>query len=62
REQLECRSCAVSGVLNALAGIAGSMQAAEAIKIIIGAGDLLTDRMVLIDALTFTFREVRLKN
>lgn len=61
-EQLECRSCAVTGVLNALAGIAGSMQAAEAIKIIIGAGDLLTDRMVLIDALTFAFREVRLKS
>lgn len=60
-EQLACRSCAVTGVLNALAGIAGSMQAAEAIKIITGVGDLLTDRMVLIDALTFRFREVKLK-
>lgn len=62
REQLECRSCAVSGVLNALAGIAGSMQAAEAIKIITGTGELITDRMVLIDALTFTFREVKLNS
>lgn len=59
-EQLQCRSCAVTGVLNALAGMAGSMQAAEAIKIILRTGELLTDRMLLIDALTFTFRTVKL--
>ncbi len=59
--QLECRSCAVTGVLNALAGIAGSMQAAEAIKIITRTGDLLTGRMILIDALTFQFRTLTLK-
>lgn len=57
-EQLECRSCAVTGVLNALAGIAGSMQAAEALKIIIGVGDLLVNRMILIDALTFNFQTI----
>lgn len=59
-DQQECRSCAVTGVLNALAGIAGSMQAAEAIKIIIGTGELLKDRMVLVDALTFRFETINI--
>ncbi len=58
-QQKDC-SCAATGVLNALAGMAGSMQAAEAIKIIISTGDLLAGRLLLIDALTFTFRTINL--
>lgn len=60
-EQIRCNSCANAGVLNAVAGMAGSMQAAEAIKIITGIGQPLIDRMVIIDLLTFSFTTIRLK-
>jgi sulfur-carrier protein adenylyltransferase/sulfurtransferase len=54
-------SCAEGGVLGVLPGIIGSLQALEAIKIIVGAGDALIGRLVLFDALTFRWRELRLK-
>lgn len=60
-EQIRCNSCANSGVLNAAAGMAGAMQAAEAIKIITGIGEPLINRMALINLLTFTFTTIRLK-
>lgn len=56
--QTECRSCASTGVLNALAGMAGSMQAIEAIKLITSAGEPLVDRMLLIDSLTFSIQNI----
>jgi len=52
-------SCAEGGVLGVLPGIVGSIQAAEAIKLITGAGEPLIGRMLLFDALTMTFRSLR---
>ncbi len=54
-------SCAEGGVLGVLPGIVGSLQANEAIKLILGIGDPLVGRLVHFDALTFRFREITLK-
>lgn len=59
-EQISCTSCANAGVLNAIAGLAGSIQASEAIKLITGIGTPLTDRMLLIDLLTCKFTTIQL--
>lgn len=44
--------CARRGILNAAVGVAGSLQAAEVIKIITGAGDPLVDRLLTFDLIT----------
>ena len=54
-------SCAEGGVLGVLPGIVGSLQALEAIKLILGCGDLLAGRLVLFDALALKFRELKLR-
>jgi molybdopterin/thiamine biosynthesis adenylyltransferase/rhodanese-related sulfurtransferase len=54
-------SCAEGGVLGVLPGIVGSLQASEALKLILGAGDTLTGRLLLFDALATTFDEVLVK-
>ena len=54
-------SCAEGGVLGVLPGIVGSLQALEAIKLILGRGDLLVGRLVLFDALALKFRELKLR-
>jgi sulfur-carrier protein adenylyltransferase/sulfurtransferase len=54
-------SCAEGGVLGVLPGIVGALQAIEAIKLILGAGDPLVGRLLLFDALTMRFRELKLK-
>ena len=54
-------SCAEGGVLGVLPGIIGSLQANEAIKLILGLGEPLTGRLVHFDALAFRFREFRLR-
>jgi len=54
-------SCAEGGVLGVLPGIVGSLQASEALKLIIGAGETLTGRLLLFDALNTTFDEVSVK-
>ena len=54
-------SCAEAGVLGVLPGIIGSIQAAEAIKIILGVGVSLSGRLLIFDALAMEFREVGLK-
>ncbi len=59
-EQISCTSCANAGVLNACAGLAGSLQASEAIKLITGIGEPLTNRMLLIDLLTCKFTTIQL--
>lgn len=48
-------TCREAGVIGAMAGIMGSIQAMEAIKYITGAGELLTDKMLVVDALTMEF-------
>ncbi len=54
-------NCAEAGVLGALTGLVGSIQATEALKLILGIGESLVSRLLLIDALSMSFREVRLK-
>jgi sulfur-carrier protein adenylyltransferase/sulfurtransferase len=54
-------SCAEGGVLGALPGIIGSLQALEAMKLLLGRGDTLVGRLVLFDALSFRWRELKLR-
>ena len=54
-------SCAEAGVLGVLPGIVGSIQALEAIKLLLDLGDGLTGRLVAFDALEMTFREYKLQ-
>jgi sulfur-carrier protein adenylyltransferase/sulfurtransferase len=54
-------SCAEGGVLGVLPGIIGSLQALEAIKWIVGAGQSLLGRLLLFDALKLRFREIALR-
>ncbi|MDQ8152726.1 MAG: molybdopterin-synthase adenylyltransferase MoeB [Gemmatimonadota bacterium] len=51
--------CATGGVLGVLPGIVGAMQATEAIKLILGIGEPLVGRLLLIDALTMQMHEVQ---
>jgi adenylyltransferase/sulfurtransferase len=53
-------SCAEGGVLGVLAGMVGSWQANEALKLVLGIGRPLTGRLVLLDALSATAREIAL--
>ena len=54
-------SCAEAGVLGVLPGIIGSLQAIEAIKLILGLGESLSGRLIAFDALDLSFREYKLK-
>jgi adenylyltransferase/sulfurtransferase len=54
-------SCAEGGVLGVLPGIIGTIQATEAIKLIIGAGETLAGRLLLFDALRMNFRVLKLQ-
>ncbi len=54
-------NCAEGGVLGVLPGIVGSIQAAEALKLLLGQGEPLTGRLLLFDALRMRFREMRLR-
>jgi adenylyltransferase/sulfurtransferase len=54
-------SCAEGGVLGILPGIVGAMQANEAVKLLLGIGEPLVGRLVHFDALSFRFREIRLR-
>ena len=54
-------SCAEGGVLGVLPGIVGSIQAMETIKLILGSGDSLAERLLLFDALGMKFREFKLR-
>ncbi len=54
-------SCAEAGVLGVLPGIIGSIQALEAIKLILGLGDSLSGRILAFDALEMSFREFKLR-
>jgi sulfur-carrier protein adenylyltransferase/sulfurtransferase len=57
----EVPSCAEGGVLGILPGVIGCIQATEAIKLILGRGQLLIGRLLLYDALGMTFREFNVR-
>lgn len=54
-------SCAEGGVLGILPGLVGVIQATEAIKLILGSGEPLIGRLLLVDALSMRFRELKLR-
>ena len=54
-------SCAEGGVLGLLPGIVGTLQATEAIKLLLGIGEPLVGRLLLVDALGASFRTVHLR-
>ena len=57
----EVPSCAEAGVLGMLPGLVGSIQATETVKLILGVGQSLAGRLLLIDALDMEFRTVKLR-
>ena len=54
-------SCAEAGVLGVLPGLIGTIQATETVKLILGAGEPLIGRLLLVDALTMQFRTIQLR-
>ena len=58
---LEEMRCAVMGVFAPVVGIVGSVQAAEALKLLMGVGEPLVGRLLLLDALSMQWRTVKLK-
>jgi len=54
-------SCAEAGVLGVLPGLVGVLQATETVKLILGQGDSLVGRLLLYDALTLKFRELKIR-
>lgn len=54
-------SCSQAGVLGVLAGVMGTLQATEAVKFLLGRGELLTDCLLVYNALKASFRKVPLK-
>lgn len=60
-EDIEEVRCAVMGVFAPLTGIIGTMQAAEALKVISGIGETLTGRLLLLDSLSMEWRSIRFK-
>lgn len=55
------KSCAEGGVIGALPGIIGTMQAIEAIKIIVGIGDILSKKVLIFDSLSMDFSKIEIK-
>ena len=55
------KSCSRAGILGVLPGVVGTLQATEAIKFLLGIGNLLTDTLLTYNALTMEFRKVRCK-
>ena len=58
-DELEETRCATMGVFAPLVGIVGATQAAEALKLVAGAGESLAGRLLILDALAMQWREVR---
>ena len=54
-------SCSEAGVLGVLPGVIGSLQALEAIKLLLGSGETLVGRLLLFNALKLEFRELSLR-
>lgn len=53
-------SCELTGILNSVVGVIGSLQATEAIKYIAKIGDLLTDKLLVFDAITMQFNILKI--
>jgi molybdopterin-synthase adenylyltransferase len=58
--ELEEARCAVMGVFAPITGIIGAVQAAEALKLLTGAGETLKGRLLILDALAMQWRTIRL--
>ncbi|HTH94508.1 MAG TPA: molybdopterin-synthase adenylyltransferase MoeB [Rhodocyclaceae bacterium] len=58
-EDVEEVRCAVMGVFAPLTGIIGTMQAAEALKLIVGCGEPLVGRLLLLDGMAMKWREIK---
>ena len=54
-------SCAEGGVLGVIPGLVGTIQATEAIKLLLGLGDTLVGRLLLIDAMAMSFRTIAIQ-
>jgi molybdopterin/thiamine biosynthesis adenylyltransferase len=54
-------TCSQAGVLGAIAGMLGTIQAAEALKFLVGTGGLLTDKLLIFNAKAMEFRTVKVK-
>ena len=54
-------TCSKAGIMGAVAGMLGSIQAVEVLKYVTGVGELLTDTLLTFDALTMSFRKISLK-
>jgi adenylyltransferase/sulfurtransferase len=54
-------SCAEAGVLGALCGLVGSIQASETLKLILGIGDSLNGRLLIVDALVMDLRTLKIR-
>jgi len=54
-------TCSQAGVLGAIAGMLGTIQAAEALKFITGVGELVSNRLLIFDAKTMNFRNAKFK-
>jgi molybdopterin/thiamine biosynthesis adenylyltransferase len=54
-------TCSQAGVLGAIAGMLGTIQAAEALKYLTGVGELLVNRILIFDAFRMDFRKVKIK-
>ncbi len=54
-------NCSQAGILGAVAGIIGTVQATETLKLIIGKGKTLVGRLLIVDALDMSFRETKIR-
>ncbi len=57
----EMQNCATNGVISPITGIIGSIQAMEAMKLIMGIGETLTGRLLLLDGLSMQWNEMKLR-
>ena len=57
----DLQNCALNGVISPLTGIIGSIQALEAMKLLMGVGDVLSGRLLLLDGLTMQWNEMKLR-
>ncbi len=57
----ELQNCALNGVISPLTGIIGSIQALEAMKLVMGIGEALTGRLLLLDGLSMQWNEMKLR-